>query len=194
MKRFRFCFVLAVTLLFTLSVSLPVYANMAAPEDPDIGTAITFEKNDAIAVRSEVLDINVDGTVAYITATYGMENTTDEAVSTPAMFIAPNMGGGSVVVDGADTPDHKQRAIRFPTTRKLIPKIGNTLFSAVEMALLSGLPTPLPSPCTLNGRNLRCGRFLHLPSGRMARARNQSRFQSRGNRILSCPRRHVEGL
>lgn len=104
MKRFRFCFVLAVTLLFTLSVSLPVYANMAAPEDPDIGTAITFEKNDAIAVRSEVLDINVDGTVAYITATYGMENTTDEAVSTPAMFIAPNMGGGSVVVDGADTP------------------------------------------------------------------------------------------
>ena len=104
MKRLRFCLVLAVILLFARSASLPVYANMAAPEDPDIGTAITFEKNDAIAVRSEVLDIDVDGAVAYITATYGMANTTDKAISTPAMFIAPNMGDGSLVIDGTDTP------------------------------------------------------------------------------------------
>ena len=83
--------------------SQTVFANMAAPDDPDVGSSITFQKNDAIAVTSEVLDIEVHGSTADITAAYTMENTTDAAVSTPVMFLSPNVeeGGTAVTADGA---------------------------------------------------------------------------------------------
>lgn len=43
-----------------------------------MGAAVTLEENESLAVRSEVLDIVIDGETARITATYQMENTTDE--------------------------------------------------------------------------------------------------------------------
>lgn len=104
MKKLRLFCSLALICMLTLSLPQPVYANMAAPEEPDIGSAITFEKNEDIAVRSEVLYIDVDGGVAHISAAYTMENTAAEAVSTPAMFLSPNMSGGSVTVNGTDIP------------------------------------------------------------------------------------------
>ncbi len=102
MKRFRFFVVL--TLLFILALPKWAYANMAAPEEADIGSSITFLQNEEIAVRSEVLDIVVDGAYADITATYRLQNVTQQAVSTETMFLSPNMqqGGLQVVVNGKE--------------------------------------------------------------------------------------------
>lgn len=82
------------------------YANMAAPANPDVGTAITFEKNQELAVTSEVLDITVKGAKAEIVATYTMENTTDQQVVTSSMFLSPNVEAGNVtvLVDGQEVP------------------------------------------------------------------------------------------
>lgn len=96
MKALRTVSALALTLL--LLQPIPVSANMAAPKDPDIGSSITFQRSDALAVTEEVLDITVTGSTAQITAAYTMTNITQEAVSTPVMFLAPNTGDGSVEV------------------------------------------------------------------------------------------------
>ena len=104
MKRtcliFTFALALTLTLLFTTSV----YANMAAPAESDIGSAITFEENDIISVLSEVLDIKVKGNHAGIVATYRMKNTGNKSVSTKTMFLSPNIqtSGVRVVVDDKD--------------------------------------------------------------------------------------------
>lgn len=103
MKKASWVFVLA--LVFALAVSPIAHANMAAPARADVGSSITFEKNDAIAVRSEVLDITVHGSQADISAVYTMKNTTAEKISTPAMFLSPNIesGGTRVLVNGRET-------------------------------------------------------------------------------------------
>ncbi len=103
MKKVSLIF--AFILIFTLFMTLVVYANMAAPNEADIGSAITFEKNDAISVLSEVLDIRVDGSEADIVATYRMKNTTDENISTRSMFLSPNIknSGVKVAVNGKNT-------------------------------------------------------------------------------------------
>jgi hypothetical protein len=92
-------------LVFALSIPQVAYANMAAPENADIGSSITFEKNDTISVLSEVLDITVDGPEANIVATYKMKNTTDESISTQSMFLSPNIenSGVKVIVNDKDT-------------------------------------------------------------------------------------------
>jgi hypothetical protein len=97
--------IFAFVLVFALSIPQVAYANMAAPENADIGSSITFEKNDTISVLSEVLDITVDGTEANIVATYKMKNTTDESISTQSMFLSPNIGnsGVKVIVNDKDT-------------------------------------------------------------------------------------------
>lgn len=91
-------------MIMSITMLLPtvVYANMAAPEESDIGSAVTFEKNEEIAVLSEVLDIVVSGSQAEITATYTMKNTTDREVTTQSMFLSPNIeqGGTEVLVNG----------------------------------------------------------------------------------------------
>lgn len=104
MKRLPAVSAFALALL--LLQPMPVFANMAAPKDPDVGTSITFEQNDALAVTEEVLDITVTGSTANITAAYSMHNVTNEPVSTPVMFLAPNTGDGSVevTVDGEAVP------------------------------------------------------------------------------------------
>jgi len=104
MKKISLIF--AFVLVFALSVSQAAYANMAAPKEADIGSSITFEKNDAISVLSEALDIKVDGSEADIVATYKMKNTTDESISTQSMFLSPNIknSGAKVVVNDIDTP------------------------------------------------------------------------------------------
>ncbi len=88
-------------IILVLFMSLPVNANMAAPQQADIGSAITFEKNEEITVVSEFLNITVDGGYADIIASYRMKNTTDDNVSTPSMFLSPNIdySGVSVTVD-----------------------------------------------------------------------------------------------
>lgn len=103
MKKVSIIFVLA--LIFVLSVPPVSYANMAAPKEADIGSSITFEKNDSVTVLSEILDITVDGSEADIVATYRMKNTTDKNVSTKSMFLSPNIkkSGAKVVVNGKDT-------------------------------------------------------------------------------------------
>lgn len=94
----------AVVLVFVMGLLAPqaAYANMAAPSQSDIGSTITFQKNNEISVRSEILDITVTGAQADIVATYQMKNTTKEHVSTQSMFLSPNIqnGGVTVLVNG----------------------------------------------------------------------------------------------
>lgn len=93
-------------LLVALSLSQTAKANMAAPADPDVGSAITFQKNEEISVVSEVLDITVHGAKADMVVTYTMKNTTQEQVVTPSMFLSPNVERGNVevTVDGEAEP------------------------------------------------------------------------------------------
>lgn len=104
---------LVFVLLLALVCMVPqrAFANMAAPEDADVGSAITFEKNDKIAVLSEDLEIVVKGPDAHITATYEMKNTTDEALSISSMFLSPNMEekGVAVTVNGKQADVAVQR-------------------------------------------------------------------------------------
>lgn len=95
-----FVFVLVVV----MSIFQIAYANMAAPKNEDVGSSITFEKNDTIAVLSEVLDITVEGSKANIVATYKMKNTTDDNISTQSMFLSPNIenSGVKVILSGKD--------------------------------------------------------------------------------------------
>ena len=117
MKPLHAVSALALTLL--LLSPIPASANMAAPADPDIGSSITFERNDALAVTEEVLDIRVTGSTAEITATYSMVNSTDQPVSTPVMFLAPNTGDGSVEVtaDGVSVPCFTDQYVLNYTTK-----------------------------------------------------------------------------
>lgn len=94
----KICLISAFFLIFLLSLSQIAYANMAAPLESDIGSSITFEKNDTISVLSEVLDITVEGSEADITATYKMKNTANESISTESMFLAPNIRNSGVRV------------------------------------------------------------------------------------------------
>ena len=93
------CIAVAAVFLGAFQVA---YGNMAAPAEPDVGTAITLEQNETLAVKSEMLDIVIEGSTAQITATYQMENQSDEAVKTRSMFLSPNVeeAGVQVVADG----------------------------------------------------------------------------------------------
>ena len=107
-----------VLVLLMICAPQVAYANMAAPADPDVGSSITFQKNKEISVQSEVLDITVHGAKADLVATYTMENTTDERVVTPSMFLSPNLeeGGVQVQVQGEDVPfTVDQYALNFTT-------------------------------------------------------------------------------
>ena len=103
MKKISLIYILV--LVFELFIPKYAFANMAAPKSADIGSSITFEKNDTISVLSEVLDITVDGSQADIVATYKMKNTSDESISTQSMFISPNVknSGVKVIVNNKDT-------------------------------------------------------------------------------------------
>lgn len=86
-------------LIFTFLIGIGyVDANMAAPMPDLYATTITFAKNEDIAVTSEVLDIRMENDLADITATYVMKNKQDYEVSTPSMFISPNISGSSISV------------------------------------------------------------------------------------------------
>ena len=51
------CIAVAAVFLGAFQVA---YGNMAAPAEPDVGTAITLEQNETLAVKSEVLDIVIE--------------------------------------------------------------------------------------------------------------------------------------
>lgn len=93
-------------LALTLLLCQPAFANMAAPAPAETGSTITFEQNETIAVTSETLDITVHGSKAEISAAYQLKNTANEAVSTPVMFLSPNVeqGGAAVTAWGAEVP------------------------------------------------------------------------------------------
>ena len=119
MKPLHAVSALALTLL--LLQPMTASANMAAPADPDVGSSITFERNDALAVTEEVLDITVTGSTAKISALYSMVNVTGQPVSTPVMFLAPNTGDGEVEVtaDGVSAPcSTDQYALSYTTQIK----------------------------------------------------------------------------
>ena len=122
-------FVFVILLAFVCMVPQRAFANMAAPEDADVGSAITFEKNDEIAVLSEDLEIVVQGPDAHITATYEMKNTTDEALSISSMFLSPNMEerGVTVTVNGKQADVSVQRYGMNGST-KLLLMTGGTQF------------------------------------------------------------------
>jgi hypothetical protein len=89
---------LMIIMIICLFTPQAVYANMAAPSLSDVGSAITFEKNEEIAVLSEILNITVSGAMAHIVATYKMKNTTHDSISTQSMFLSPNIEGSDVSV------------------------------------------------------------------------------------------------
>lgn len=93
-------FKMALMIMLIISLFSPhvVYANMAAPSLSDVGSAITFEKNEEIAVLSEILNITVSGAKAHIVATYRMMNTTNKSVSTQSMFLSPDIESSDVSV------------------------------------------------------------------------------------------------
>ena len=98
---------LLLTWIFLMPFLLfPAQANMAAPQKEDVGSSITFEKNQQLAVLSQVLDIQVQGSQATITACYTMKNTTQEEVTTETMFLSPNVeeSGTQVTVGGQEVP------------------------------------------------------------------------------------------
>lgn len=110
----------ALTLLLVCSLFLPMVAlsNMAAPDSSDIASAVTFEKNNEVAVLSETLDITVQGAEANIVATYQMKNTTDQSVSTQSMFLSPNIkdSGVSVLLGGKPADYHAESyALNYST-------------------------------------------------------------------------------
>lgn len=92
------------TALLALAAACPALANMAAPRPSDVGTTVTFEKNQDIAVTTETLDIRVEGAKAQIRAEYTMKNTAGEQISTPAMFLCPDQEEGSVRVTAREEP------------------------------------------------------------------------------------------
>ena len=116
MKKLSLSCMFIVCMLMFLPIT--AYANMAAPQDSDIGSSITFEKNEEIAVLSEVLDIVVTGTQAEITATYTMKNATDDTVGTTSMFISPSieLGGTEILVDGITAEfEHESFNLNYDT-------------------------------------------------------------------------------
>lgn len=96
--------VFLLTILLALTAACPALANMAAPRPSDVGTSVTFEKNQDIAVTAETLDIRVEGAKARIRAEYTMKNTAGEQISTPAMFLCPDQEEGSVQVTVREEP------------------------------------------------------------------------------------------
>ena len=90
------------TVMLSLSSFKTVDANMAAPQESDVGSSIAFEQQNSISVLSEVIDITVQGSYAKIVATYQMKNTTNDVVSTPSMFISPNIEAGDVTITSED--------------------------------------------------------------------------------------------
>ena len=119
MKRLAMLFVCM--LLFASTGRQAVSANMAAPAEADIGSAVTFEKNDSISVLSEGLGITVSGPQAAITATYRMKNTADIEVFTEAMFLSPDIDFSSprVTVNGRETDfEAESYALRYDTEIK----------------------------------------------------------------------------
>jgi hypothetical protein len=99
MKKIIILFLLLVSLVFPKNI----YANMAAPQESDVGTSITFENNDDLSVVNEVLDITVKGDQANIIATYKMQNMTSNVISTQSMFLSPNVENANVQVSQNNT-------------------------------------------------------------------------------------------
>ena len=90
--------ILMIIICMSFFVPKITFANMGAPAKSDIGSVITFEKNEEISVISEVLDIKVNGSEADIMATYKMKNNTNKSISTPSMFLSPNVKNSGVEV------------------------------------------------------------------------------------------------
>lgn len=117
----KVCVIFALVLILALSFPQVVYANMAAPKEADIGSAITFEKNDIISVLSEILDITVEGSQAKIVVTYKMKNAANESVTTKSMFLSPNIKNSDVkvTVNGLETDfQAKSYVINYSTQIK----------------------------------------------------------------------------
>lgn len=85
-------------LIITFSGFNTVFANMAAPNENDLGTSITFKNNEDINITKEILDIKITNDVASIKATYFMSNNKEYNVETESMFISPNYSDDNISV------------------------------------------------------------------------------------------------
>ncbi len=90
--------ILILAILLCLIFPIKVFANMAAPTEDSIATTISFEKNEDISVTKEVLDVTFNNYLAEIKATYTMKNKQEYFITTPSMFITPNIEGEEVSV------------------------------------------------------------------------------------------------
>ena len=99
MKKIYFTILLIILILcFPLNIS----ANMAAPDSNDLATQITFQKNDDLVVTSEIIDIHFKETIANIDVKYKMKNINNSQVTTPSMFISPNIDGEAITIYAND--------------------------------------------------------------------------------------------
>lgn len=119
------------TLLAAFAAACPAMANMAAPRPSDVGTSVTFEKNQDIAVAAETLDIRVEGAKARIRAEYTMKNTAGEQISTPAMFLCPDQEEGSVQVQAREKP------VEFTVEEYILGYAGRVETKSWEYVILS---------------------------------------------------------
>lgn len=95
--------IILLILIVTLLGFNIVSANMAAPEENDIGTSITFKNNEDINITKEILDITITNDVASIKATYFMSNNKEYNVETESMFISPNYMDDNISVTKNDS-------------------------------------------------------------------------------------------
>lgn len=89
MKKISKVLLLICILSFSFCTGVLASANSAAPIRQDRGSGILFEKHENVKIDSEVLDIDMSGHNAKITATYKMTNTSDKALSVYTMFLSP---------------------------------------------------------------------------------------------------------
>ncbi len=97
MRKIKLLILMLISVLGII-LSIPAYANMAAPRDDDLASGVSFEKNNDLRVISEELDIKIKGETADIKAIYNMKNIKNVAISSQAMFISPNISGNSARV------------------------------------------------------------------------------------------------
>ena len=129
-KQIKIVLSFMLALLISINIIPTVaYANSAMPIQNSQGTGIVFELNDEIAVKSEVLDIEIIDEMAKITAIYNMINLTDKEISVESMFISPYFAEESYgfVVEIDDKKSiMKARFLVNTVNLKLMKIIGNT--------------------------------------------------------------------
>ena len=87
---------------FTPSVA---YADINEPIENSVSSTITLEHYTDLSITNEILNVDMNGSIADINIEYTLKNNTDKDCSSQAMFLAPNVENGKVTtitVDGTN--------------------------------------------------------------------------------------------